>query len=100
MNLIDLYPLTFDEFLAAIDPLLSAYYAMIQRNRPIEEIFHNRLLEAYNYYLIIDGMPECVASWVQYKDPQPKKRHSLLQAWLCHGWQHHKFPLISCGNDK
>ena len=35
----------------------------------IEEIFHNRLLEAYNYYLIIGGMPECVASWVKYKDP-------------------------------
>ena len=29
----------------------------------------NRLLEAYNNYLIIGGMPECVASWVNHKDP-------------------------------
>lgn len=36
----------------------------------IEEIFHNRLTEAYNYYLIIGGMPECVASWIKYKDPE------------------------------
>jgi len=61
VNLIDLYPLTFDEFLAAIDSPLSAYYTMIQKDRPIEEIFHNRLLEAYNYYLIISGTPECDA---------------------------------------
>lgn len=26
-------------------------------------------MEAYHYYLIIGGMPECVASWVAYKDP-------------------------------
>jgi predicted AAA+ superfamily ATPase len=40
----------------------------------IEEIFHNRLLEAYNYYLIIGGLPECVASWVRHKDPQRIQR--------------------------
>ena len=46
-----------------------SYYHEIEKEQPIEEIFHNRLLEAYNYYLIIGGMPECVASWVKYKDP-------------------------------
>ena len=57
VNLIDLYPLSFEEFLAAIDPALFEYYAQIQKNQPIEEIFHNRLLEGYHYYLIIGGMP-------------------------------------------
>ncbi|MDR0489756.1 MAG: AAA family ATPase [Oscillospiraceae bacterium] len=70
VNLIDLYPLSFDEFLAAIDEPLYSYCAQIERNQQIEEVFHNRLLDAYNYYLIIGGLPECVASWVQYKDPQ------------------------------
>jgi predicted AAA+ superfamily ATPase len=70
VNLIKLYPLSFDEFLAAIDEPLYSYYTQIQRGQPIEEVFHNRLLEAYNYYLIIGGLPECVASWAQYKDPQ------------------------------
>lgn len=69
VNLLDIYPLTFDEFLDATDPGLFHYYDSIQKEQQIEEIFHNRLLEAYNSYLIIGGMPECVASWVKYKDP-------------------------------
>mgnify|MGYP001774008970 FL=1 len=57
VNLLDLYPLCFDEFLEATDSALFAYYESIQKNQHIEEIFHNRLLEAYNNYLIIGGMP-------------------------------------------
>lgn len=69
VNLLDIYPLTFDEFLAATEPALYEYYLGIEKEQIIEEIFHTRLLEAYNNYLIIGGMPECVASWVKYKDP-------------------------------
>ncbi len=69
VNLLDLYPMSFDEFLAAVDPPLYAYYESIVKEQTIEEIFHNRLLEAYSTYLIIGGMPECVASWVGYRDP-------------------------------
>ena len=69
VNLLDIYPLTFDEFLNAIDSGLYAYYESIQKEQIIEEIFHQRLLDAYNYYLIIGGMPECVSSWIKYKDP-------------------------------
>lgn len=65
VNLLDIYPLTFDEFLEAIDSGLYAYYESIKKGQQIEEIFHNRLLEAYNYYIIIGGMPECVSSWVK-----------------------------------
>jgi hypothetical protein len=70
VNLIDLYPMAFDEFLAAIDGPLYGFYSQIKKGQSIEEVFHKRLLEAYSYYLIIGGLPECVASWVQYKDPQ------------------------------
>ena len=69
VNILDIYPLTFDEFLEATDPGLYAFYKDIRKNQPIEGIFHNRLLEACSYYLIIGGMPECVSSWVKYKDP-------------------------------
>ena len=69
VNLLDIYPLTFDEFLNAIDSGLYAYYESIQKEQVIEQIFHQRLLDAYNYYLIIGGMPECVSSWIRYKDP-------------------------------
>ena len=70
VNLLDLYPLSFDEFLEAINEPLYGYYSQIKKNQPIEEVFHNQLLEAYHYYLIIGGLPECVASWVEHKDPQ------------------------------
>lgn len=70
VNLLNIYPLSFDEFLEAIDESLYAYYCRIEKEQPIEEIFHSRLLEVYNYYLIIGGMPECVASWIKYRDPE------------------------------
>jgi predicted AAA+ superfamily ATPase len=70
VNLLDIYPLNFEEYLEATDEALFAYYRSIQKEQPIEEIFHSRFLEAYNNYLIIGGMPECVASWVKYKDPK------------------------------
>ena len=69
VNLLHLYPLTFDEFLNATDPALYTYYCSIEKEQPILELFHNRLLEAYNNYLIIGGMPECVAAWIDSKDP-------------------------------
>lgn len=69
VNLLDISPLTFDEFLNATDEPLYAYYQSIVKEQKIEDIFHNRLMEAYNNYLIIGGMPECVSSWIKYKDP-------------------------------
>lgn len=69
VNLLEITPLTFDEFLDATDPMLYNYYQSITKEQKIEKIFHNRLMEAYNNYLIIGGMPECVSSWMKYKDP-------------------------------
>ena len=69
VNLLDIFPLTFDEFLEATDPALYTYYDSIQKEQTIEEIFHSRLSEGCNYYFIIGGMPECVSSWIKYKDP-------------------------------
>ena len=69
VNLLDIFPLGFDEFLDATDPALFAYYESVQKGQQIEDIFHTRLLDAYNNYLIIGGMPECVSSWAMYKDP-------------------------------
>ena len=70
VNLLDISPLTFDEFLDALDPTLYSYYESITKGQTIEEIFHARLTEAYKYYLIIGGMPECVASWIKNRDAE------------------------------
>ena len=69
VNLLDITPLTFDEFLNATDEPLFAYYQCITKEQQIEDLFHNRLMGAYDNYLIIGGMPECVASWIKHKDP-------------------------------
>ena len=69
VNLLDITPMTFDEYLHAVDEPLYTYFRGITKEQKIEELFHNRLTEAYNYYLIIGGMPECVSSWIRYKDP-------------------------------
>ena len=70
VNLLEIYPMSFEEFLAAIDEPLYSFYKQIKKGQSIEEVFHKRLLEAYNYYLIIGGMPECVHAWAHHKDPQ------------------------------
>lgn len=79
VNLLDINPLTFDEFLEATDPILFEYYNGIKKEQLIEDYFHTRLIEAYNYYLIIGGMPECVLSWIKHKDP---KKVSQIQKEL------------------
>jgi len=69
VNLLEIAPLTFDEFLEAAEPSLYDYYCTIKKEQTIEDIFHNRLTEACHTYLIIGGMPECAVSWIKYKDP-------------------------------
>ena len=84
VNLLDIYPMTYDEFLEAVDPNLYSYYVNIKKDQEIEEILHNRLMEVFDYYLIIGGMPECVASWIKYKDPS---RITKIQRELIEGYE-------------
>ncbi len=83
VNILDIYPLVFGEFLEATDPILYDYYKNIQKGQFIEELFHNRLIEAYNNYLIIGGMPECVLSWIKHKDPKrlATVQHELIEIY-------------------
>ena len=70
VDMIEILPMSFDEFLKASDAGLYRFYESIEKGQTIEDIFHSRLLEAYHYYLIIGGMPECVSSWNDHRDPQ------------------------------
>lgn len=69
VNLLDIYPLNFDEFLLAVDKGTHDYTANVVKEKQIKGIFHKTLSELFAYYLIIGGMPECVATWVETKDP-------------------------------
>lgn len=83
VNVMNLYPMTFEEFLCAMDESLYQYYERITKVSAIEEIFHNKLMELYKYYLIIGGMPECVSNWIKYKDYSrvEKIQHELLELY-------------------
>ena len=83
VDMIEILPMSFDEFLKASDAGLYRFYESIEKGQAIEDIFHSRLLEAYHYYLIIGGMPECVSSWNDHRDPQKvlKIQKNLLQVY-------------------
>jgi len=67
VNLLDIYPMDFEEFLGATEPALLKY---IEETSPqaIIQIQHDKLLEQYNNYLIIGGLPECVENWIDEKN--------------------------------
>jgi len=69
VNIIDVYPMSFEEFLEAVNPTIYTFYSQIRKGDAIEEIFHNQLVDAYKEYLIIGGLPECVMAWIETKDP-------------------------------
>ena len=68
VDILDVYPLSFEEFLEASEPNLFEYYGKINKDSTIDAIFHNRLNDIYQNYLIVGGLPECVAAWLDTKD--------------------------------
>jgi len=70
VNLLDLYPLAFEEYLAAADQGMHQYYCEVKSGIDYVSAFHSRMTEHYKKYLIIGGMPECVQSWVNHEAPE------------------------------
>ena len=70
VNLQNIYPLTFEEYLAAADYGMYQYYGGVRSGKEYVSAFHERMTEHYKKYLIIGGMPECVQSWVNNADPE------------------------------
>jgi len=74
VNFLDLGPLSFDEYLLATNESLYKFYCTVAKGAEINDIFHNRLTEAYRMYLTIGGLPEAVQSWIDDKNPQEVAR--------------------------
>jgi len=62
VEFLDIRPLTFTEFLGAIDPDLSGFYSSDFQIEPVPEILFNRLSELFKMYLISGGMPEVASA--------------------------------------
>jgi predicted AAA+ superfamily ATPase len=70
VNLLNVYPLTFEEYLAAADQGMHRYFCSVKSGADYVSAFHVRMTEHYRKYLIIGGMPECVQSWVNNAAPE------------------------------
>lgn len=83
IEVVDVEPVSFQEFLQAKDMALWEYYISIRGNDPIPEIFHRRLWDVYSIYLTIGGMPEVVASHLKDGDPARvrKLQRDLVQLY-------------------
>lgn len=84
VDFLDMYPMTFTEFLKADGcENLVDYLDSIVNIENIPEIFFERLNEKLKAYYIIGGMPEVVYSWVNDKDMEKvnKIQENILQAY-------------------
>ena len=61
VEILDLYPLSFKEFLIARDSKIFNYVDSINSIEPLPEIIFNKLGEYYRQYMAIGGMPEAVS---------------------------------------
>lgn len=83
VDLLDIYPLDFGEFLHATEGNLYDYFSSISLSDGVKDYFHKRFLEMLDFYYLVGGMPECVFSWSKDKDLQKvlKIQRNLLKLY-------------------
>ena len=68
VDFMTLRPVTFSEYLNAIEPELFNAYTGITTISTIPEVLHQRLTDAYKVYLALGGMPEAVSEYGETRD--------------------------------
>lgn len=69
VSFIYVQPLSFGEFLTAIgQDKLRKYLESISIKNPIDDIFHNKLIELLKTYLVVGGMPAVVQEYINTKN--------------------------------
>ena len=64
-----MYPMTFDEFLLANgQKLLLDARNTSSTNTPLPAPLYDKIIEQFRTYMIVGGMPEAVATWVESHD--------------------------------
>ena len=64
-----MYPMTFDEFLEADgQSMILAERRASAASNPLPDILYSKIVDLFRTYLIVGGMPESVAKWVQTHD--------------------------------
>ena len=83
VNFMTLYPVSFAEYLRAIDAQLYHAYEMIDTIMAVPEVIHQQLTDAYKAYLVLGGMPEAVSAYIDAKDWEEAKaiQDGILQSY-------------------
>ncbi len=70
VEFLEVYPLTFSEFLYGLDSSLADYLHSLQEIEPIPDLFFNALVDKFKMYFISGGLPEAAKSLVFENDIQ------------------------------
>jgi predicted AAA+ superfamily ATPase len=85
VNFYDLYPLSFFEFLEALDKKkLRDFLEELKTLKPVAEPIHHELIGWLKKYLVIGGMPEAVATYQENNDFSKVRQvqNEILQAYV------------------
>ncbi len=75
VNIIDINPMSFKEFLHALDEhTILEILENLNFSKPLAEVYHSRLWSIFGEYLSVGGMPEAVDCY------RSLKKHSTLEA--------------------
>lgn len=69
VDMLDMYPLSFKEFLRAIgkELIIEEIEKHFQSNEKMDIYMHNLCLELYRTYLVVGGMPEVIQTYLEEK---------------------------------
>lgn len=83
VHFMTLYPVSFAEYLMAIDTQLYNAYQMVDDVMVVPEVVHQQLIDAYKVYLVLGGMPEAVSVYVDTKNWEEVKtvQDGILQSY-------------------
>lgn len=83
VDFMNLYPVSFAEYLRAADAPLYHSYEMIDEVMAVPEIIHQQLIDAYKVYLVLGGMPEAVSAYIDTRswDEVKTVQDAILQSY-------------------
>lgn len=83
VQLIQIYPITFKEFLRASDPQTFAFVESLKNEEPLPEIILHKLALEYKRFLVCGGMPEAAKAMVGNEGMQAVEDvlHSILDLY-------------------
>jgi predicted AAA+ superfamily ATPase len=90
VDLMDLHPFSFEEFLRGIgDEKSLPFFENLTWDAPLPTVVHDHLWDMLKVFLVVGGLPESVSTYASLKDDPPtafeavrKKQGDLLTAYL------------------